>query len=153
MGTLGQDLFYAVRVLLKRPLLTSVIVVSLALGIGANTLIFSLVNAVMFRDLPIPDPDRLVILWSVPPNRPDGRAPASPGNCFDLFEKNTIFEHVGCFRPFLEGLFYEDDPKAPAAENLRGELLAGECSRPLVSSRSWGAGLHLKRTWRAASAS
>ncbi|HZN10534.1 MAG TPA: ABC transporter permease, partial [Blastocatellia bacterium] len=62
-----QDLRYAVRMLMGRPGFTAVAIVSLALGIGANTAIFSLVNAVVFKTLPVRDPDRLVALYLTSP--------------------------------------------------------------------------------------
>jgi putative ABC transport system permease protein len=124
MSTLMQDVRYATRLLVKQPAFTAVIIVSLALGIGANTMIFSVVNAVMLRALPFPAADRVVILWSTPPNRPEGRSAANPGNCFDLVEKDTVFEHVGCFRPFVEGVFYEDGTNAEGAEDMQGELFS-----------------------------
>ena len=61
MRSVFQDLRFAVRTLLKRPGFTSVVVFTLALGIGANTAIFCIMNAALLRPLPFGDPDRLVV--------------------------------------------------------------------------------------------
>jgi len=63
MNTLWQDIRYSIRLLLKNKAVTSVAIVALALGIGANTAIFSVINAVVLKGLPYKDPDRLVIIW------------------------------------------------------------------------------------------
>src|SRR5262245_52475248 len=63
MERLWQDIRYGVRVLAKRPAFTAVVVLTLALGIGANTAIFTVVDAALLRALPYKEPDRLVQLW------------------------------------------------------------------------------------------
>jgi putative ABC transport system permease protein len=70
MGTLLKDLRYAVRVLAKSPGFTAVVVLSLALGIGANTAIFNVVNSILFRPMPVAEPDRLAAMYTSSPRAP-----------------------------------------------------------------------------------
>ncbi|HKG60270.1 MAG TPA: ABC transporter permease [Pyrinomonadaceae bacterium] len=95
INTLWQDLKYGVRMLLKHRLVTAIAVVTLALGIGANTAIFSVVNAVLLNPLPYRQPDRLVALWENVPGH--GRWRSSPANFFDWKKQNTVFEDVAAF--------------------------------------------------------
>ncbi|MCU1260173.1 MAG: hypothetical protein JWO80_3058 [Bryobacterales bacterium] len=71
MDILGQDIRYSVRLLSKSPVTTAVAILSLALGIGANTTIFSLMNALILRPLPIPNPGQLIRLSTTTPTNPD----------------------------------------------------------------------------------
>ncbi len=91
METLIRDIRYGLRSFLKRPGFTIVALLALALGIGANTAIFSLVNAVILRPLPYPDPDRLVWVWGNVRNGPN-RASVSPPDFLDFRSQNKTFE-------------------------------------------------------------
>jgi len=95
MNTLLQDFTYGIRILLKHPLVTAIAIITLALGIGANTAIFSVVNAVLLNPLPYKQPDRLVALWSNVPGH--GRWRNSPATFFDWKKQNTVFEDVVAF--------------------------------------------------------
>jgi putative ABC transport system permease protein len=92
METLIKDIRYGVRSLLKRPGFTVVAIVTLALGIGANTAIFSVVNAVVLRPLPYAEPERLMTLWETMPGS-DQRSVA-PGNFVDWRAQNKTFEDM-----------------------------------------------------------
>jgi len=93
--TLINDLQYGLRMLLKHPLVTAIAVITLALGIGANTAIFSVVNAVLLNPLPFREPDRVVALWESVPNQ--GRSRVTPANFHDWKKQNTVFEDVASF--------------------------------------------------------
>ena len=108
MHTYWQDLRYGARMLLKNPAVSAVAVVTLALGIGANTATFSIVNAVLLRPLPYQNPDRLVSLWTNIPEH--GRRPNTPGNFFDLKNQNTVFENMAAFMPLTMTLTGDGEP-------------------------------------------
>src|SRR6266850_2750358 len=96
MHTLLKDVRYGIRSLARQPGFTAVAVITLALGIGANTAIFSVVNAVLLRPLPFDDPERIVWLWDTQPQLPI--APASLPDFLDWKEQNRSFEHLAAFQ-------------------------------------------------------
>ena len=73
MRNIGADVRLGSRSLLKNPGFLVVVVLSLALGIAANSTIFSVLNAVLYRPMPYPEPERLVAIWQMEPARPDSQ--------------------------------------------------------------------------------
>jgi predicted permease len=94
MSAILQDVRYAIRTLRRSPGLTLVIVLSLAIGIGANSAIFSVVNALLLKPLPYPDPDRLVVLWLRSPGIAIPQDWPSPGQYIDVQNENRSFDQM-----------------------------------------------------------
>jgi putative ABC transport system permease protein len=125
VGQLLQDARYAVRVAARQPGTTFIIVLSLALGIGANTLVFSLVNGILLRAFPYPEPERLVTLWFTPPERPEVRAGlANAGACMDLRMESNYYEHAGCYIAVSGNVADPVDEQTTGPEWLDGEMLS-----------------------------
>ena len=99
---LWQDLRYAARMLRKEPGFAAAAVLTLALGIGANSAIFALVDATLLRPLPFPDPERLVHVWERTDRTPRGRV--SPLNLLDWNEQSRSFEIIAGFVPNVGGM-------------------------------------------------
>src|SRR5262245_18071845 len=94
MPSLLQDLRYAFRTLRRSAGLTLVIVGSLAIGIGANSAIFSVVNALLLKPLPYPEPDRLAVLWLRLPGINIPQDWPSPGQYIDVQNENHSFSEM-----------------------------------------------------------
>jgi putative ABC transport system permease protein len=97
METLIQDLRYSVRMLIKRPGFTFVVVAALALGIGANTAIFSVVNSILLRPLPYRDPARLAMIWMDNKRMNVDQDIHSFANYIDYRDQNQVFESMAAY--------------------------------------------------------
>jgi predicted permease len=105
MQTLLRDFRHAMRQWLKNPGFTAVAVITLALGIGANTAIFSVVNAILLRPLPYKDDSRLVVMLH------KGRNPVAPANFIDWRSQNHVFERMGAAEYWTPNLTGTDNPE------------------------------------------
>jgi len=92
-----QDIRYGVRMLLKAPSISIVATIALALGIGANTAIFSVVNSVLLRPLPFANSEQLMNVWETDSVRGSVRGAASYPNFVDWREQNHVFEHISTY--------------------------------------------------------
>lgn len=110
MSLILQDIRYGIRSLARNPGFTAIALLTLALGIGANTAIFSVVNAVVIRPLPFADPERIVWLWDT--IRPNAPAPSSIPEFLDWKEQNRSFEQLAAFLASNEFLDAGDGPEA-----------------------------------------
>jgi predicted permease len=93
MNTLWQDIRFGFRILIKSPAFTAVAVLSLALGIGANTAVFSIINASLLKPLPVEEPKRLMSLFTTDSKNP-GNLPTSHLNYLDYRDQNQVFSGV-----------------------------------------------------------
>jgi predicted permease len=130
MRDLLQDLRYASRTLRRSWALTLVIVASLAIGIGANSAIFSVVNALLLKPLPYPEPDRLAVLWLRSPGINIPQDWPSPGQYLDIQQENRSFELMSISRGRAATLMGTDQAE-------RVELLETSSSLfPLLGARA-----------------
>src|SRR5262245_26412915 len=116
MQTFWQDLRYGARMLVKNPGFTLVAVLTLALGIGANTAIFSVVNAVLLRALPYKDADQLVIVWESNRRRGGNQNVVNPANFMDWEEQNSVFTDMAAFADSSAVVVGDGEPEEVPAQ-------------------------------------
>jgi hypothetical protein len=120
-----RDLRYAARTLARRSGLSSIIIASLAIGIGANTAIFSVVNALLLKPLPYPDPDRPVVLWLRSPGINIPQDWPSPGQYIDIRTENRSFGQMSISQGRSGTLLGRDQPERVEALRTSSSLLSG----------------------------
>jgi len=135
MSVFSSDLKSAVRVLKRAPGFSTAVIIALALGIGPNTAIFSIVYATLLAPLPFPDPDQLVMVWSKVRGNRDG---TSPAEYLDWKRQATSFQYL---EPFWPRYFNLATPEAP--ERVRARQTSPDGYRML------GEGIWLGRDFRA----
>jgi len=111
METFWQDLRYGWRMLRRSPGFTAVAVLTLAVGIGANAAIFSIINTVLLRPLPFQDSDRIVLVWDTDPNRKIARGTASAAEFLDWRDQNHVFEELSAWRTWFYNLTGNGEPE------------------------------------------
>ncbi len=133
LGTVVADLRYAARQLLHNPGFTLVSVLTLALGIGASTAIFSAVNPILFRSLPYPHAGRLMMIWEM---RSDGSPqPVTFGSFYGLAERSRSFDSMAVMKPWQPAMIGADHP-----ERLDGQRVSAGYFRSLGVSPALGRG-------------
>src|SRR5581483_1436781 len=135
METLLQDIRFGYRMLRKAPAFTGVAIVVLALGIGANTAIFSVVNAVLLRPLPFQDPDRLVQVWHVPPPKSIPgmtKFSVSAANYLDWASQNHSFERMAIYGFTNLNLTGKGEPESVFAIRVSPDFFSVLRARPVL---------------------
>src|ERR1043165_8135151 len=113
-----KEIQFALRSLLKRRAFTVIALLTLALGIGVNSAIFSAVDSILLRPLPLKDPERLVSVWEQTPRDGIQQNEAAPANFFDLQTQNQSFEQIGAYGPDDVNLTGDGEP-----ERLDGQVV------------------------------
>ncbi len=122
MDALLQDVRYAIRTLVRTPGFAITAVIALALGIGANTAIFTIVNAALIEPLPYQDPDRLVLVWESSARRPGRSNVVGPANYIRWRERATAFEDLTGFADTRSVLTGGGDPEEVTAQLVMGGM-------------------------------
>jgi putative ABC transport system permease protein len=124
LETLLQDLRFALRMLRKAPGFTAVAVVTLALGIGANTAIFSVINTVLLRSLPYHDPERLVMVWESNSQHPNPHNTVSPPNYLDWLSRNSVFSGMSFVFDERANLTGNGDPEEVVVQDVSSNFFS-----------------------------
>src|SRR6185369_12608765 len=123
MQTFWKDLRYGKRMLFKNPGFTAATIIAIALGIGANTAIFSVVNMVLLRPLPYHQPDRLIAVWETDTRKVESKLSISYPDFFDWRERNQSLENVAVYHSAAFSMSGEGQPAELSGQIVSAELL------------------------------
>ncbi|HEV8188139.1 MAG TPA: ABC transporter permease, partial [Pyrinomonadaceae bacterium] len=132
MENLLSDTRYAIRNLLRRPAFTLIAVATLALGIGANTAIFSAVNALLLKPLPFPELDRVVAIWDKMPSRGVLHNEVTVANYLDLKNQNQTFEQLALYRWWSPNLTGVEPPERLQGFQVTANLFDALGVKPIM---------------------
>src|ERR1700756_1475982 len=132
MNSLLKDMAFTIRGLARSPGFTLAAVLSLMIGIGANTTIFSVTSALLFRPLPYKDADRLVILWNRSPGLNVAQDWFSPGQYLDIKADNTVFDNVAATIESSYNVTGEGTPERIEGARVSSSLFAVLGAEPLI---------------------
>ena len=132
MHTIWQDLRYGARMLLKNKSFTLIAVLTLALGIGANTAIFSVVNGVLLKSAPYHEPERIVLLWGDEPRLDEHRGQVSATDVADWRKLNSVFEEVATFAKWTPTLSGEGEPERLSGMQVGDGYFSVMRGRPIL---------------------
>src|SRR4051812_33829476 len=136
MDTLVEDLRHALRMLRQNPGFTAAAVAALALGIGANTAIFSVLNTVLLKPLPYPDPDRLVMFVN---SSPQGSFPGASPTKFNVWRRQTAaLQDIAAYRFNVVNLTDAGDPEQISAGQVSADFFR-LFGAPVVAGRTFSA--------------
>ncbi|MFB0554788.1 MAG: ABC transporter permease [Phycisphaerae bacterium] len=137
MRTLWQDVRYGFRMLVRNPGFTIVVVLVLAIGIGANTTIFSVVNSILLGSLPYKDSERLVMVWGSYPKKGVKETAVSYPEYLDWKKQNTAFEHLACYNYWPISITGGNEPERVFGLQVTADLFPLLESHPL-HGRTYG---------------
>src|SRR5215831_3264221 len=127
-----RDFLYAYRLLRKSPLSTAVIVLALALGIGANASMFTTVEAVLLRPFPYPNLDRIMTVWETIPKLRLERAGVAPANFSDFQSQNRSFERLTAYRRWSVNILGADRPEPVQAVRVMPDFFRVFGMKPTI---------------------
>ena len=132
VAELGQDVAHTWRALRRAPAFAAVALITLALGIGANTAIFSVVNALLLRELPFRDADEVVRIWGAHSAKPDEHGQISPADFIDFRARQRSFSSLGAFSYGGGTYVGPDDPVPLSGVRVDANVFAVLGVRPLL---------------------